>query len=140
MRKELLLVPVLLFSATALARVDWQTLDQDRDGQIDRQDVMRAPLFDQWDEDGDDVLSKAELEKHGKDVTETLGRGRATGMNADPQPWGQPLDVDGDNRVSREEYAAGLVAVYDRNGDQVVQRDEWPGEERGLLEKLRPGG
>lgn len=111
----------------ASAATTWQVLDRNGDNVLDRAELDRSGAFSQWDENSDGPLSQSELEQHGKAVTETLRRNRmGLGMTAEPQPWGQPLDTGGDDRVSRKEYYDALVAVHDKNGNVAIDRQEWP--------------
>ena len=116
----------------------FERLDTNHDGVVDRTEVQafRNKIFDRIDANHDGYISSDEAEaarQRWRQRAEAAGRKlpESTGESTGTGAWIAKLDKDGDQRVSRAEFAAAggdrLFQRFDRNHDGVISRDEMTG-------------
>lgn len=87
-------------------------------GWLDDQD-----FYGDWDTDGSDGLSAAEMEA-GLDGLADAGDDPAAGPQWSEQGWSE-WDGDGNGTLDRSEFNTAVFEAWDANGDGYVDETEW---------------
>lgn len=132
--------------ATSAYDQQFTAADTDKNGYITREESRRYSLFsqnfDQMDTDKDGKVFKKEMHAYlRRQLSLSLSR-TILSINDQGRDLFRILDLNRDNRLSRQELTGALdrIEAWDNDSDKQIAKSEIPRQYRMTVDRGRPGG
>ena len=132
--------------ATASYDRQFKAADTDNNGYITREESRRYSLFsqnfDQMDTDKDGKVFKKEMHAYIRRQSSLAQSRTVLSINDQGRDLFRILDLNRDNRLSRQELTAALdrIEAWDNDSDKQIAKSEIPRQYRMTANRGRPGG